>query len=185
MATSDKPYDTGNSRVPRRKLETAMAEVANVRLEYIRAQGTVDGPSEELLQAFHNAVVNYFLELRVYRNEDVLGDKWANAKLWPAATNPDGTAEEWVRGLDTLYNWIGARQTVEKERPGDNRGTETVTVPKHLNKHQLLRVSNILDEIARDLGIAIDTDQGPRPAYLLDEREPKRGTDNEEGDDGA
>lgn len=71
------------ARVPRRKLEAAMEEVAEYRRDFIRAQQMGAGADERLLRGYHAAVINYYEELRTYRNWSAVEEAWQTMRMWP------------------------------------------------------------------------------------------------------
>ncbi|MFB6200866.1 MAG: hypothetical protein ABEI98_02535 [Halorhabdus sp.] len=147
---SSRGQQGGSSDIATKKLGSAMQEVARYRRDYIRSRQLPNRQATDgLIRGFHSAVINLYSELRPYRDVDALGNKWRNAKMW---RDDNG---EWVRGVDTLANWIDREVTVEESQPGRGGGSDTVTVAAHLSGPQLLRASWILDEIGRELGIQV------------------------------
>lgn len=181
MSSSSKPLESGNSRVPKQKIEAAMQEVSAVRMQYIRRVQSQQ-VTPDLLREFHSAVMVYFTELRPYREEECLGRKWQTARLWPKHGNWDADVDEeeqWVTGIETLMRFIDYRVEQPSQSGGWGTSSESKTVSTHLPPEKLLRVSFILDEIAKDLGISIDVNQGKRPIGMLDEREREVPADDE------
>lgn len=159
MSSHDQPYDAGRGRIPRQKIEDAMQEVAEYRRLYLEATQSGQAADRSLQSAFHTAVLNYWIELRNYRNWDILGQKWEEAHLWRDNEN------QWVTGLDNLERWIDRTQTITVNDGGgyDKGNPDQREIPQPLPGKALLRVSMILDEIASELGLRIEIDDGKRP----------------------
>lgn len=167
---ADKP----EARVARALIEQAMADVAQIRREYVRASLIGVGNDESLLKRFQAEVLNYYLVLRPQREAKPLGEKWQNARLWRTETG------QWVTGIDELGTWIGETRTEYRSRPGRTSRKEQVEVPDVQPGERLMRVSTVLDDVAKGLGVTINVSNAQRPAGMV-------GDDEEENqaDDGA
>jgi hypothetical protein len=154
-----------SSSVPQLKIEDAMARTAALREEYIQAAQT-DSIGPKLIKRWHSSVINYYVELRVYRDNDLIAEKWEKCRMWP---DDDG---EWIQGMDTLINWVNRAEPSSKNHPGRGQSTETTVRSKSLSPDQLMRVSMLLDEFAHDLGIRIETDSG-RPTGTIEVEDTK------------
>lgn len=107
-SNSDEP-ESRSARVPRGKIEAAMEEVAEYRRDLVRAQQAGVGANERLLRGFHAAVVNYYLELRNYRDWDAIEEEWAAMRMWPAQRE---------RGISGLYVERGLHFEVDETDEG-------------------------------------------------------------------
>jgi len=189
------PFDSSDSRAPLQKLESAMTEVSQYRRQLMQAVQSGRTHDQQLLREFHAALMNYYYETQQYSDWSVLQGKWENARLWRRddATTHGGvvmmperdyqvsddsvsltqTGEErltevnWVRGVDTIANWVGKTRVVERETAGLGNSTEKVRQPVHLPPYKLIRGSVVLDRMVRELGIGIDENSGPRPAVIM------------------
>jgi hypothetical protein len=136
-----------------------MEEVAHYRRLYLDAAQQGTESDADFKRAFHTAVLNYWIELRPYRKQDILGEKWSETRLWK---QDNGT---WAKGLDALEHWINRQRTVavQSQSGYDSGAEEPRAVTETLSGKALLRVSMILDEIASELGLRIDIEDGKRP----------------------
>jgi len=159
MAQSN-PTDPGAS-APKQIIEQVMLRVHRLRQQYILAAQQNQERDPELHQNLHAAVISYYFALRPYRREDVISKKWDDAKLWKQSNG------EWVRGFDALSGWVAHKTTAERESSKHGVGSETVETTQQLEPQILLRVSSALDDLANDLGIAVDVDHASRPAGEL------------------
>lgn len=172
MSRSSKPYDEANASVPREKIEGALREMAEYRKQVIYGHAAGFGIDERTARGFHASVINTYTELTTYREHRTVKKKWENARLW----QENG---QWVTGLSSLDEWIHKTGTAKEPKPGRRAGTKEVSKPVYLPPMKAYRVSLILDDVAKELGIAIETDSGPRPAGLLDEREPQTNSESD------
>lgn len=159
-----------------------MKEVALSRREYFqRVQANADD-DPDFLRGFHADVIGYYTELRPYRDADPLGNKWRAAKMWPENGDWDAPDEHWVKGVDVLSRYIDYKVPAESDSGGWGTRAKDEMVSTYLNSEKLVRASMVLDEIARDLGIAIDVEKGPRSLGMLDEQEPHWDPEEEDVD---
>jgi hypothetical protein len=153
--------DDDTARAPQRIVEQSMLRVAHAKLEYIRAvNGVSDADADRLQRELHAEVLGYYLALKPYSWKDDIQSDWTSAKLWQ-------TDDGWERGLDSLGQWINRKR--ERQGPSRRRGQtgDVELEPDTLPAEVLIRVSGILDDIARKLGIAISTSGGSRPAAMV------------------
>lgn len=142
---SESPTQENTNSDPRRKqVQDAMEDVAYYRQQYLRAVQSNQPNHPELQREFHSAVINYWMTLRPYRDNDALVNKWQEARVWKGS---DGT---WQTGLDSLQDWVNRTKTVTvSESSGyDDAGDRQIEVSETLPMKALLRVSLILDDIA-------------------------------------
>lgn len=172
MSSQQQPYEEENANVPRQKLEDALREMADFRKQFIFAHAAGVGVDDRTKRGFHAAVINCYTELIPYRDHRSVKQKWDDALLWE-------TEDGWVKGLSTLDDWIMRTSSAQEEKPGRRSGKVTVSKPQCLEPIHAYRVSLILDQVAKELGIAIETDKGRRPAGLIDERKPETGDGGE------
>lgn len=141
---SDSASEHGSGTDPRHKqVQDAMEDVAYYRQQYLRAAQSNHPNHPELRREFHSAVINYWMTLRPYRDNDALVNKWQEARVWKGE---DG----WQTGLDSLQDWVNrTRKVTVKESSGyDEAGRKQIEVSEALPMKALLRVSLILDDIA-------------------------------------
>jgi len=139
-----------NSGATLQKIEQAILRVGRARQQYIEQcqAGTI---SPRLQREFHSAVINYYIELRPFRDNKAISDDWDDVKLW---TDNNG---EPVTGFDTLLDWVDMKRPSQTKVPGRaNNRTETLE-PDTLPAEKLLHISMELDDIAHELGFAPDS----------------------------
>lgn len=145
---SDSTSQSEQQADPRRsRIGEAMDDVAYYRQQYLRAVQSNQAHHPRLRREFHSAVINYWMELRPYRDNDALVDKWKQARVWK---DDNG---DWVTGLDSLQDWVNRTRTVTvNESSGYDEGGQTVQeVSEALPMKALMRVSMILDDIASQM----------------------------------
>lgn len=158
---SESNHDRSAQRDPRRQqVAEAMEDVAHYRRQYLRAAQNNQANHPELRREFHSAVLDYWLALRPFRNNDALTEQWQTARVWQ---NDDGS---WQTGIDSLQNWVNRTKTVSVDTASgyDQSGGETRTVPETLPAKALIRVSLILDDIAAKID---DDQQRPKGRVAL------------------
>lgn len=142
------PQPDDNQTDPRRsQITEAMEDVAYYRQQFLRAVQSNQGNHPNLRREFHSAVINYWIALRPYRDNDALVDKWEHARVWK---NDNG---DWVTGLDSLQDWVNRTRTVTvNESSGYDEGGKTaMEVSEALPMKALVRVSMILDDVASQM----------------------------------
>lgn len=137
------------SRTPLERVEAAMQEVADYRRDVLRMQQMNADMDEPTLRGFQAALMNYYMELDLYRDEQQLESFWKDAKLWRGETG------DWVRGFDNLERWNNAQRSAPVKNPGLGRGQREVTMRSYMPPDVALRVSRQLDRAAKKLGLAI------------------------------
>lgn len=145
--------EQNSSNVPLAKIENSMDQTAAMREAYIQA-AQAEQVGGELIKRWHSSVINYFVELRVYRHNDLIQKKWEQCRMWPDENG------DWVTGMDTLIDWVNRPEQTTQQNIGRGSSTETTFRTGSLSPEKLMRVSMLLDEFAHDLGIRIDTARG-------------------------
>lgn len=138
-----------DSPTPRQRLEVAMQEVADYRRDVVRMQQMNTDTHERTLRGFQAALMNYYMELDLYRDEKQLEKFWNEAKLW----RDNG---EWVCGFENLEEWNNATRDIAVRSPGLGRGTRQEPRRAYMPPDIALRVSRQLDRAAKKLGLAIE-----------------------------
>lgn len=143
--------DTTQTAAPLQKIEQAMLRVGAARQKYINASQTGAAP-ESLLRDYHAAVINYYMELRPYRDNSIISEQWTDATLWD-------TGENTVTGVDSLQAWISPTRSAQSQAAGRGTTKQTGREPDRLGAQQLVAVSMLLDDLAAQLGFAASTKQ--------------------------
>lgn len=150
--------EAATARVPRERLEAAMQDVAEVRREFVYATQIGAEADERLLRRFHAAVMHYYLELANYRDEDAVSDRWQEIELWPGA-----------EGAPKLEQFMDQKVKVQKENPGLDRGSSTEMKPYHLPGDKLVAAAAALDELAKEMGLAVNMPESTPRTEIEDE----------------
>lgn len=146
--SSQEEQRAAQARTPRERLETAMQEVAGYRRDVLRMQQMNVDTDERTLRGFQAALMNYYMELDLYRDESQLEDFWKEAKLW---RDDNG---EWLTGFQNLEGWNDTHKTINVRQPGLGRGTSPQTVRSYMPPDIAIRISRQLDRAAKKLGFA-------------------------------
>jgi hypothetical protein len=150
------------ARAPRRIVESSMIRVAETKIQFIRAfHGVGERDLDRLNRELHAEVLGYYLALKPYSWSDGIEEKWENAQLWRSERG------QWVEGLDELSKWIQREREVQEPSTKRGGGARVVTEPAVLDPEKLIRVAGLLDDIARQLGITMQTSGGARPAAAV------------------
>lgn len=131
------------------KVEQAMLRVGAARQQFIEANQS-SNLTDRILRQFHAAVMNYYLELRPYRQNALISEEWETATLW----HRDG---EEVEGLDHLRSWVSRKRQSESKNPGRGTSSSQNVEPDRLPAEDLLRISLLLDDLAYELGFSAPT----------------------------
>lgn len=156
--TYGKDDDQRRSNASLQKIEQAMLRVGAARQQYIQACQN-GGASDHLLRELHTAVLNYYYELRPYRENKQIKTDWKNATV----TTRDGDE---VTGLGELEKWVDRKRASNNTAPGRGTTTSQKAVPDRLPASDLLRLSATLDDFAHKLGFTPDT---KRPVATADD----------------
>lgn len=163
MSNADSSEQATRSRVPRRKLEQAMSDVAEYRREYLLAVQAGRDRSDRFRRGFHAVVMNYYIELSNYKDKTAIEDEWDEILLWE-----NGTGE--VRGVDTLEEWLNRYETVSDAAPGRRRGEAGESRRAiYLSPDKLVAASRALDRLARDLGLELEVSEGSPRTEITEE----------------
>lgn len=144
----DKNKDGPEASATLKKIEQAILRVGAIRQRYLDQCQTSGGISPRLRKEFHSAVLNYYIELRPFRNHQNVKDDWQNAEI---LTDQDGDS---VEGLSHLLNWVNRTRASQSTTPGRGNATQGSREPELLPPQQLLKLSMLLDDIAHELGFA-------------------------------
>jgi hypothetical protein len=132
-----------------KKIEQAILRVGAIRQQYI--DSCQRGPIPQQLQKeFHSAVINYYIELRPFRDHKNVKEEWQSATI---LTN-DGDE---VEGLENLLDWVDKTRASKASSPGRSTTTHGSREPDTLPPRQLLRISMKLDDVAHELGFSPDS----------------------------
>lgn len=126
-----------------------MDAVGDYRQDLIQNQQLNNDHDPTLLRGFHAAIMRYYVELEVYSDEPAVKDYWESARLWP------GENGNWITGIDHIREWMNRYHTIEVERAGRGRGTDTKQVRVPLPPDKALRASQVLDKAAKKLGLTL------------------------------
>lgn len=132
------------------KIEQAILRVGAIRQQYVD-QCQNGGIPPKLRKEFHSAVINYYIELRPFRDHQNVKDVWQNAEI---LTNENGDT---VEGLENLLLWVSKTRPSQSDAPGRGNSTQGSREPDTLPPQQLLRISMKLDDIAHELGFSPDS----------------------------
>lgn len=151
MSSNSSDDDGGRSQAPLQKIEQAMLRVGAVRQRYVDANQQ-NAANEGLLREMHAAVINYYLELRPYRNNSLISEQWETATLWTDNGEP-------VQGLTSLRQWVTPKRATKGNKPGRGTSSEGDVEADRLPAQALLNVSLVLDDISHELGFSAPTKQ--------------------------
>lgn len=146
--SSKEEQQAAQSRTPRERLETAMQEVAGYRRDVLRMQQMDADTDERTLRGFQAALMNYYMELDLYRDESQLEEYWKEAELWR-----DGSGQ-WVTGFENLEHWNNSEKTINVRQPGLRRGATPQSVRSYMPPDIAIQISRQLDRAAKKLGFA-------------------------------
>lgn len=150
---------------PVQKVEQAMLRTGAARQEYIKHRQHGE-PPEGVLKQFHISLINYWMELRPYRNNGNVDKQWEEAELWE---RPNG---ETVTGLDHLREWVSRMQPGQSKSAGRGTSKQADARPARLPEEALVDISLVLDDIAHELGFSAQTKGAGKELFAV-KRDPE------------